>query len=204
MLNLRRHWVPAATALLLACGGSAVEEAGRTTNSADYGDADATSDQAQASFWSNLTLHCGQAYRGVATRRPPGDQLFAGDEPLVVHFRECGENELRLPFHVGENRSRTWVLRRTAHALELRHDHRNPDGSEEENSWYGALTQSTGGPMRQEFLRERDGVTSGWAIEVEPGIRYTYGTVRDGEWRYRLDFDLTTPIPEPPAPWGSE
>lgn len=158
----------------------------------------------QAVFLTNLARHCGRAYEGRITHRPPEDQLFRGDERLVVHFRECSGDELKLPFHVEDNRSRTWILTRTDSGIDLRHDHRHEDGSPDENTMYGAHTRDAGSASRQEFLRPQadDGSTSGWAIEIVPGERYTYGTIRDGRWRYRLDFDLSAPVEPPPPPWG--
>lgn len=159
-------------------------------------------------FWLNLAHHCGNAYGGEIMQKPEGADLLDGREFVVVHFRECGDEEMRLPFHVegldGEwNRSRTWVLFHHGDHLELRHDHRYPDGTEEENTWYGAFTSDvlTGGLT--EFIRDMDAtVTTGWRIEIVKDERYTYGTIRDGEYGWRLDFDLTNPIDPPPAPWG--
>ena len=159
----------------------------------------------QEAFLSNLAEHCGEAFEGEITRRPETDQLFRGDEVLTVHFRRCEPQRLELPFHVEDNRSRTWVITRTTAGLDLRHDHRYPDGRPETggSSWYGAPTRGPGESYRQEFLQEpRNGLVVGWAIEIVPGERYTYGTIRDGEWNYRLDFDLTRPVDPPPAPWG--
>ena len=179
-----------------------------------------TPDEAEAElasydvFWSNLTVQCGSAYEGEVTDKPEGDDQISEDAELIMHFRECEEDELRLPLHVREpdmddwDRSRTWVLMPHEEGLELRHDHRNPDGTEEENTWYGAVTLGESDGSVAEFISQgRDGedVQSGWRIEIEPGERYTYGTIRDGEWRYRLNFDLTEPLEEPPpAPWGFE
>jgi hypothetical protein len=164
-------------------------------------------------FWANLSSHCGNAYPGSLTLEPPGDDMLQGDELLVVHFRTCSERELQLPFHIeleeGEwNRSRTWVFTRTGDGrLELRHDHRLPDGTDDEFTWYGGFTETAGTETRQEFIYRDvdypDGSTRGWRIEIEPDVRYTYGTIRNGEWSWRVDFDLTRPLPEePPPPWG--
>ena len=162
--------------------------------------------EAQEAFWENLAEHCGEAFRGEIIQRPDDDQHFEGDEELTVHFRECGEDRLGLPFHVEEDRSRTWILQRTTAGIDLRHDHRYENGAPEESTWYGAHTPDEGSPERQEFLRtdeERGG--TGWAIEIVPGERYTYGTIDDeGEWRHQLDFDLSEPIEPPPAPWGHD
>jgi hypothetical protein len=168
---------------------------------------------AQEAWWAAMARHCGQAFEGRIARRPAEDELFRGDEVLTVHFLECEPGRMKLPFHVEENRSRTWILTRTTAGIDLRHDHRHRDGSPEPDSWYGAHTQAEGTAGRQEFLRERegagegpsegeDGPVTGWAIEILPGDRYTYGTIRDGEWRYRLDFDLSAPVEAPPPPWG--
>ncbi|MBA2555814.1 MAG: hypothetical protein H0V12_00455, partial [Chloroflexi bacterium] len=159
---------------------------------------------AQDAFWEELQSQCSAAYSGKILQRPEDDRLFTGQEELIAHFRECGEQEIRIAFHVGDDRSRTWVLRRTPEQLELRHDHRHQDGSPAENTWYGATTPSRGTPNHQDFLTATpEGGTRGWRIEIEPGRHYTYGTVRDGEWRYRLEFDLSRPVPEPPPPWGA-
>jgi len=153
-------------------------------------------------FWANLQELCESAAQGTL-RQAPDDQI-SPDAQLVVHFRECGDEELRFPLHVDENRSRTWIFIRHADHLELRHDHRHPDGSEESNSWYGATTLEEGSAERQEFVTDRDGVLGGWAVEILPGQRYTYGTIRDGAWRHHLEFDLANPVMPPPPPWGHE
>jgi len=160
---------------------------------------------AQAAFLDNLAQHCGQAFAGRLNLVPEGSQTFTGDEDLIVHFRECGDNRLMLPFHADDDHSRTWIFTRTTAGIDLRHDHRLENGHPDpQSTWYGAHTQAEGTPNRQEFLREelRDGVQTGWRVEILPGERYTYGTIRDGEWSFRADFDLTTAIETPRAPWG--
>lgn len=159
----------------------------------------------QEAFFANLAQHCGSAYSGRLSIVPEGSQTFSGDEDLIVHFRECNEGRLKLPFHADDDHSRTWIFTRTTAGLDLRHDHRLQNGAPDpQSTWYGAHTWSDGTPNRQEFLREelRDGVQTGWRVEIVPNERYTYGTVRDGEWSFRADFDLTTTIPTPDAPWG--
>ena len=153
-------------------------------------------------FWQNLQSLCESAAEG-ALLQAPDEQILPGQR-LVVHFWECGDEELRFPLHVDENRSRTWVLIHRGDHLELRHDHRNPDGTEESNTWYGATTLEPGSGNRQEFVTRRGEVYGGWAMEIEPGVHFTYGTIRDGEWRHHLEFDLTTPVDLPPMHWGHE
>jgi hypothetical protein len=166
-------------------------------------------------FWANLAAPCGQAFPGGLTLEPPGDEMLEGDELLVVHFDVCDTDEIRLPFHIeqmdGEwDRSRTWIFRRAgADRIELRHDHRTPDGAEDEVTWYGAWTVGPGTANVQEFIIEdrqfEEGIRRGWRIIIEPGERYVYGTIRNGEWTWRVDFDLSEPLEElPPPAWGYE
>ncbi len=170
--------------------------------------------QPYEAFFDALALHCGNAYQGGLTTAPPGDDMITFEDILVVHFRECDENVLKAPFHIqtvadGEwNRSRTWIFTKHEDGLELRHDHRKPDGSEDEVTMYGGFQygeNEAGVQIFQSLPRtEESGIFRGWRIEIEPNVRYTYGTVRGDEWSWRIDFDLTTPIETPPAPWGHE
>jgi hypothetical protein len=203
-----RPLAAALAATVVAAAGCARDDA---AHDADAGLL-ATSPQEQ--FWANLTRHCGEAYAGGLTLEPPGDDMLTGTEELIVHFRECSDERLALPFHIeieatGEwDRSRTWVYTRTPDGLELRHDHRHEDGSEADNNWYGGHTHDDGTANRQEFiLAERtapDGSLLGWRVEIVPGERYTYGTIRGGEWTWRVDFDLLRAVPPPPPPWGHD
>ena len=160
---------------------------------------------AQQAFWDRLARHCGQAFAGRLTQVPEGNQTFTGNESLIVHFRECSDGRLKLPFHADDDHSRTWIFTRTTAGIDLRHDHRLASGAPDvQSTWYGAHTQAEGTGERQEFLREelRDGAVTGWRVEIVPDERYTYGTIRDGEWVFRADFDLTAPVATPAAPWG--
>lgn len=177
--------------------------------------ADAAAGPADA-FLAAIAAHCGQAYGGriVANEPAAPDDPFAGKE-LVMHVRECAPTGLRIPFHVGDDHSRTWVITRTADGLRLKHDHRHEDGSEDELTMYGGDTAAPGSARRQEFpvdadsraLFERTGrdvsLTNTWAMEIEPGKTFVYELARPGRL-FRVEFDLTQTVPTPPAPWGSE
>lgn len=65
-------------------------------------------------FLATLARRCGQAFAGrIVADRPssPTPGPFTG-KTLVMHVRGCTEpwRELRIPFHVGDDHSRTWVL----------------------------------------------------------------------------------------------
>jgi hypothetical protein len=171
-------------------------------------------------FLAALAGHCGKAYAGRIVANEPA--VAAGSPPdpfegktLVMHVRECVPGEIRVPFHVGEDRSRTWVITRTDDGLRLKHDHRHEDGSPDVLTLYGGDTTAPGTATRQEFpadaeskaLFERQGlkasVANVWAIEIVPGQRYVYELARPGRL-FRVEFDLTKPVAPPPPPWGSE
>src|SRR5690606_32696481 len=104
-------------------------------------------------FMASLAPLCGTAFAGKVvadTPTPTGPDAFAG-KPLVMHVRECSPDGVRIPFHVGEDRSRTWVLTRTDDGLRLKHDHRHEDGSDDAITMYGGDTASAGTATRQEF-----------------------------------------------------
>ena len=168
-------------------------------------------------FLAAIAGHCGQAFAGrVLVDQPatPND-AFAG-KALVMHVRDCGADEARIPFHVGDDHSRTWVLTRTATGLRLKHDHRHADGTPDATTMYGGDTASAGTAVRQEFpvdaesvaMFGREGlsasVTNTWAIEIEPGRRFLYELSRPGGRLFQVEFDLSQPVPLPPPAWGSE
>ncbi len=165
-------------------------------------------------YMDNLRAECGNAYAGSLTLEPEGDDMLQGDELLIVHFRECDEDGvIKVPFHIetseGEwDRSRTWIFTRTEDGIDLRHDHREMDGSESDFTMYGGPTHNEPDANVMEFISfertEETGIYRGWRIIIEPGERYVYGTHRGGEWSWRVDFDLTEAVEAPPAPWGHE
>jgi hypothetical protein len=163
---------------------------------------------AQPVFWQTLRSLCGQAFEGTALVAPATDTDFAGRR-LVMHVRDCGDTEIRIPFHVGDDRSRTWVVRYTATGLELKHVHRYEDGTESSNTNYGGLTRTAGTAHRQEFPADAFSIAAvparasqWWFLELYPGHVFAYGLFREATGlRYRMEFDLTTPVAPPPPPW---
>lgn len=170
-------------------------------------------------FLKQLREHCGKAYAGrvVADTPPSADNPFAG-KTLVMHVRECDLASLRIPFHVGDDRSRTWVLTQTSRSgLRLKHDHRHQDGSADAMTLYGgdghvpAIAKP--GLARIEFpadeesqaLFRREGravsVGNVWALEISDKT-FVYELAREGRL-FRVEFDLSKPQKLPPLPWGA-
>jgi len=165
----------------------------------------------QDGFWSALQGLCGRAYAGRVVEGNAADSSFRTAE-LRMHVRECTPTEIRVPFHVGSNRSRTWVITRTGRGLRLKHDHRHEDGTEDSVSLYGGDTRDAGTTSKQEFHADAHTAslipaarTNIWTLELVPGERFAYALRREGtERRFRVEFDLKQPIPVPPAPWGAK
>jgi hypothetical protein len=161
-------------------------------------------------FWTRLSALCGRAFEGRVTESVPPDTIMSRQR-LVMHVRGCTRDTLRIPFHVGENRSRTWVITRTATGLRLKHDHRHEDGKEDAVTQYGGDTRVAGTADRQDFFADSVTAvvapaarTNVWFIEVLPGNKFAYGLRREGaDRRFRVEFDLTRPVPAPPPPWGT-
>lgn len=210
-----------ASALLLAACGADPRPAGGSPSpspSATAAPPPAIVEPAPADrFLARIAQHCGQAFAGriVANQPPPAEPDAFDGKPLLMHVRECTPEGLRIPFHVGNDRSRTWVLTRTAAGLRLQHDHRHEDGSADAVTLYGGESAAPGSEARQEFpvdagsiaSFERAGLTASvvntWAIEIEPGRQFVYELSRPGGRLFKVAFDLTAPVDPPPPPWGS-
>ena len=166
----------------------------------------------QQQFFQRLLSLCGAAYEGRVVTSDDADRDFAASR-LLMHVRTCSADEVRIPFHVGNDHSRIWVISRTADGLRLKHVHRHQDGSEDVLSQYGGDTVSSGTARRQQFpadrysrelfVREDIPQSAGniWAVEVAPDQIFAYELRRPGRF-LRVEFDITLPVSPPPAPWG--
>lgn len=160
-------------------------------------------------FWTELRALCGKAFEGRLVEGTEASDAEIGKQRLVMHVRSCSEKEFRIPFHVGENRSRTWVITRTTDGVRLKHDHRHQDGSEDEVTQYGGDTREIRDPLSLDFHADAftgklipAAAANIWTIAIEPEKSFTYGLRREAQGRrFRVQFDLTKPVPAPPAPW---
>lgn len=162
-------------------------------------------------FFDNIRQHCGKAYAGKVIVDNSDSDYFL-NKPLIMHVRKCSNTELQIPFHVGKNASRTWIITKTGSGLSLKHDHRNEDGSYDTQTMYGGHTQDAGWAQVQSFpadqyskelfiktgIPQSNGNT--WQMYIYPE-KFSYRMIRQGR-EFRVDFDLTSPISAPVAPWG--
>lgn len=129
-----------------------------------------------------------------------------------MQVQGCTGDALRIPFHVGSDRSPTWVLSRTATGLRLKHDHLHEDGSSDALTMYGGDTVAPGSPLWQEFPADvksremflREGraaaIDNLWMMKLLPWQSFAY-ELRRPQRHFRVEFDLTKQAPSPPAPW---
>ena len=163
-------------------------------------------------FFDNIAAHCGKAYEGkVSVDNAAGPSSFAGKK-LVMHVRRCNERELQVPFHVGDDASRTWIITKTGSGLSLKHDHRLENGDDDPSTMYGGHTVDAGFANVQSFPADQyskelfvsqgipQSMGNTWQMYIYDD-KFTYRLVREGR-EFRVDFDLTTPITPPKAPWG--
>ncbi|WP_424244900.1 hypothetical protein Dip510_000005 [Elusimicrobium posterum] len=157
-------------------------------------------------FFNELKKHCGNAYEG--TLATP-DKDFAGKK-LVMHVRKCEKNKIYIPFYVGEDKSRTWVLTLKKDRILLKHDHRHEDGTSDEVTMYGGWTSNEGNGQIQVFPADQEttklisyAAPNVWWITLNEKI-FSYNLRRMGTDRYfSVEFDVTKKLANPPAaPWG--
>lgn len=129
---------------------------------------------------------------------PEGDKDPFYGKKLSLHIASCGENEIRIPFRVREDRSRTWVLSLDDKGLLLKHDHRHEDGSPDKITIYGGYASEQGTAIAQYFPADNytaallpAAATNEWTMMLsEDGNTFRYILKRDGELRFRVDFRL--------------
>ncbi|MBA6414027.1 hypothetical protein H2508_12985 [Parahaliea sp. F7430] len=188
----------------------ALAGAGLLSFSAHAGEVN-TAEKAREAFMQAFKPFCGQAFSAqIVQDNAPSP---AWDQPLVVHIRDCEDKVIRMPLHVGEDRSRTWVLTLTPEYIDFQHYHLHEDGSPDAVSPYGGKTLAAGSATAQSFpvdeaskaLFVAEGlgvsVTNTWAIDFPSEQSMRYQLSRPGRI-FEVEVDLSQPIPLPPPAWG--
>ncbi len=160
-------------------------------------------------FWKNLKALSGKAFEGQLVGAPANDD-FAGKK-LVMHVLFADDETILIPFNVGDNRSRTWILKYKNGRIELKHDHRHEDGSHDKVTMYGGTSTNSGTQNMQVFPADQETVdvipaafSNAWWITVD-GNAYTYNLRRLGSDRlFTVSFDLTKEVEIPLTSWGWE
>ncbi|MFC5459720.1 hypothetical protein [Massilia niabensis] len=134
-------------------------------------------------FMSTLQGMCAQRFEGAQAYAVDPKNDFAGKK--ISTQVVCTAAGVRMPVLVGEDRSRTWIFTRGPAGLELRHDHRHPDGTPDAVTMYGGMAKEGGTARSQSFLADAH------TARLVPGAETNVWTVslsEDGNvLRYRLD-----------------
>ena len=161
-------------------------------------------------FWKNLKEHCGKAYKGKLSPDVT-DEAYLG-KTLQIYIRTCEDGRITIPFYVGDDKSRTFILTWEEDRLKFKHDHRHEDGSEDEITQYGGTSSNSGTARVQVFPADVEtaqlipaAATNVWWLELdEKTLSYNLKRLgREGS-SFKVTFDLTKPVDTPGAPWGWE
>ena len=150
----------------------------------------AQAQDARDQFLATLKSLCGQQFEGTLTYPADAGHDFAGKR-LLADVAVCSETEVRVPFHVGADRSRTWIISRTPSGLALQHEHRHADGTPDAVTMYGGMASATGSAVSQSFLADaytaelvKGAATNVWTLSVSAdGGTLTYHLERDARPR---------------------
>ncbi len=158
----------------------------------------------QAEFIKQIQEFCGHAYRGETQFISLGDGDHVLQDPeMIMVIDGCSASNFRIPFYVDEDRSRTWIFSLSDNGLHLAHDHRNPDGTEQEDNMYGGRANSTGDETVQFFPADESTIenrparaANKWSVKILPDdMQYIYSLYLNNELRFRAVFDLNEPYP---------
>lgn len=166
------------------------------------GPAGGGSDDPRQSFLARFQPYCGHMFAGRSVMVDLGDDHPLEGADLRMMVEVCTDDEVRIPFRVDDDRSRTWILRMTDEGLHLSHDHRHEDGTEYEANLYGGYADRSGTDRKQFFpadertIRDRPGrEINVWSKEFDlENERYYYRLYLRGELRYEAEFDLSQPV----------
>ena len=136
---------------------------------------------------------CGETFEGEMTFPVDGQDSFAG-KLLLAKFEVCTDSEIRVPFLVGDDASRTWIFSKTENGgLQLKHDHRHTDGTPDEVTMYGGMANNSGAALSQAFQADAytaklipAATTNVWTISLsEDKKTLTYYLERNASPRFK-------------------
>lgn len=147
----------------------------------------------QTAFFDHLSAECGSSYTGstqFVSSNDPNDPFVVN--PLKIDIFDCTDNEIRIPFYVGTDSSRTWIITKTKDGLLFKHQHLLADGRPDSITNYGGLSDGTGTEFIQHFPADEftaslnpDYTTNKWSLILDPenGV-FEYKLQRHDKPRY--------------------
>jgi len=159
------------------------------------------------SFMLKLKQYCGKSFEGTITAGGRDGDGFTGKK-LKMQIKVCGDT-IKIPFFVGDDKSRVWVLTKQNGYLKLKHAHTHEDGKPDKVTQYGGVAPNTGFSGMQFFPADEEtcslipyACSNVWWMTVND-TSFTYNLRRIGSDRlFTVTFDLTKPTNEVLTPWG--
>ncbi len=152
---------------------------------------------ARTAFFQNLSEHCGNVYYGESVFPDnPEHELYGAALKMTVE--SCSDTEIRIPFQVNDDKSRTWILTLSDEGLLFKHDHRYDDGTPHDLTNYGGWASDSGTAFKQEFPADAEtaemlpeAVTNQWTMHLDlENNTFTYYLERHQQPRYKAVFSL--------------
>ncbi|MBV1911661.1 MAG: hypothetical protein KUG78_20380 [Kangiellaceae bacterium] len=152
----------------------------------------------QRLFFEEFKQLCGRSFDGKSTFPSNKEDSFYGKK-LVMEVRDCSSREIKVPFSVGEDRSRTWILSINKGRLLFKHDHRHLDGTPDDLTMYGGYADGKGGQYSQSFPADDEtkimvpkGKTNVWHLTIDiNNNEFIYYLERHNKPRFKAVFKLT-------------
>lgn len=152
-------------------------------------------------FMSNLIGFCGQSFKGEQIYSKDGRDSWE-DKEMTIHFTQCEEDKVFIPFYVDDDKSRTWKFIAEDGKLRFRHDHRHEDGTPEDRNLYGGYAEGSGTGLFQCFPADNytnkllnDDFKRQWNVFFDDDLsKLTYELFLDDELVFAAEFDMTNPI----------
>ena len=151
----------------------------------------------QLKFMENIRPLCGKSFPGKVVYPEEGREPFSSN-PLTMIVAVCTGETVKIPFHVGSDRSRTWILSFTDQGLQLKHDHRQPDGSPDEVTNYGGLASVESDAWEMHFPADEETIEmlpraqdNTWTMAIDRDAKiFSYILSVGGKKAVQIDFDI--------------
>lgn len=159
-------------------------------------------------FMEAFKPHLGNYYEGTIIKGGKQGDGFTGKR-LLMQVMSYDDREVKVPFFVGEDKSRTWIFSWSNKRVELKHDHRLSDGSPDQVTFYGGTATNEGQPHMQMFPADAEteelidyAAYNVWWVSIDD-TKFTYNLSRIGSDRvFSVEFDLKNPVKSDFKPWG--
>ena len=158
-------------------------------------------DKNEKEFLEKLASLCGKSFQGQQIYMDPRGTSWEDNE-LIMHVTICEENKVHIPFHVDDDKSRTWIFAFEDGKLRFRHDHRHEDGTPEDLTLYGGYADGNGTAFIQIFPNDdytknlvSDDINRTWVVILDENLTtLTYKLRYHDERYFEARFDLTKPL----------